>query len=95
MASVMPRQSRIDLTGALYHIIARGIERRKLFDEDQDRYDFLKHLGLILEQSSEVRRRELKELNIKHCPRCRKPCNANVEICQCVGTWGYVLQNIN
>ena len=51
MVSVMPRQSRIDITGALHHIIARGIERRKLFDDNQDRYDFLKHLGLILEQT--------------------------------------------
>ncbi len=47
----MPRQSRIDTTGALHHIIARGIERRKIFEDDQDRYDFLKNLGLILEQT--------------------------------------------
>jgi putative transposase len=47
----MPRQSRIDTTGALHHIIARGIERRKIFEDDQDRYDFIKNLGLILEQT--------------------------------------------
>ena len=47
----MPRQSRIDTTGALHHIIARGIERRKIVEDDQDRYDFLKNLGLILEQT--------------------------------------------
>jgi len=51
MVPVMSRQSRIDITGALHHIIECGIERRKLFDDDQDRYDFLKHLGLILEQT--------------------------------------------
>ena len=51
MVLVMPRQSRINITGALHHIIARGIERRKLFDDNQDRHDFLKHLGLILEQT--------------------------------------------
>ena len=51
MVSAMPRQSRIDITGAQRHIIARGIERRNLFDDNQDRYDFLKHLGLILEQT--------------------------------------------
>ena len=37
--------------GALHHIIARGIERRKIFEDDQDRYDFLRNLGLILEQT--------------------------------------------
>ncbi len=47
----MPRQSRIDTTGALHHIIARGIERRKIFEDDQDRYDFMKNLGLILKQT--------------------------------------------
>ena len=38
----MPRQSRIDTAGALHHIIARGIERCTIFDDDQDRY--LDHL---------------------------------------------------
>jgi REP-associated tyrosine transposase len=47
----MPRQSRIDTPGALHHIIARGMERRKIFEDDQDRYDFVKNLGLILEQT--------------------------------------------
>lgn len=47
----MPRQSRIDTTGALHHIIARGIERRKIFQDEQDRYGFLTNLGLILEQT--------------------------------------------
>jgi putative transposase len=47
----MPRQSRIDTTGALHHIIARGIERRRIFEDNQDRYDFLKNLGLVLEQT--------------------------------------------
>ena len=31
----MPRQSRIDAPGALHHIIARGIGRRKVFDNDR------------------------------------------------------------
>jgi putative transposase len=47
----MPRQSRIDTTGALHHVIARGIERRKIFDDDQDCSDFVENLGLILEQT--------------------------------------------
>jgi putative transposase len=47
----MPRQARIDTAGALHHIIVRGIERHKIFDDDIDRYDFLKRLGQILEQT--------------------------------------------
>ena len=37
----MPRQSRIDAPGALHHVIVRGIERRNIFRDDQDRYNFL------------------------------------------------------
>ena len=47
----MPRQARIDAPGALHHIIVRGIERRKIFDDDKDRYDFLSRLGDILVQT--------------------------------------------
>jgi len=46
----MPRQSRIDTPGALHHIITRGIER-VIFDDDQDRHDFLERLGLILQET--------------------------------------------
>jgi hypothetical protein len=38
-------QSRIDAPGALHHIIARGIGRRKIFDNDYDRDDFLERSG--------------------------------------------------
>ena len=44
----MPRKARIDATGALHHIIVRGIERCKIFKDDQDRYDFLSRAGSIL-----------------------------------------------
>ena len=45
----MPRQSRIDAPGALHHIIVRGIERRKIFLDDQDRHNFLDRLGATVE----------------------------------------------
>jgi len=32
----MPRQSRIDAPGALYHIIAKGIERKRIFTNGVD-----------------------------------------------------------
>jgi len=47
----MPRKARIDAPGALHHIIARGIERRKIFRDDADRYDFIERLGRIVEQT--------------------------------------------
>jgi len=47
----MPGQSRIDTPGALHHIIARGIERRRIFEDDRDRRSFLERLGQILEQT--------------------------------------------
>jgi REP element-mobilizing transposase RayT len=47
----MPRQSRIDAPGALHHIIARGIERRNIFESKADYGDFLKRLGLIVKET--------------------------------------------
>lgn len=44
----MPRQSRIDASGALHHVIVRGIDRRKIFLDDTDRDRFLDRLGAIL-----------------------------------------------
>ncbi len=44
----MPRQSRIDTAGALHHIIVRGIERGRIFNDDEDREFFIDRLGLIL-----------------------------------------------
>ncbi|MBU1904102.1 MAG: hypothetical protein KJ573_10985 [Proteobacteria bacterium] len=32
----MPRQPRLDAPGLLQHVMARGIERRKLFLDDKD-----------------------------------------------------------
>lgn len=47
----MPRKARIDAPGALHHIIVRGIERRKIFRDDSDRYNFIERLGSILEET--------------------------------------------
>ena len=44
----MPRKARIVTPGALHHIIVRGIERRKIFYDDNDRDNFLDRLGIIL-----------------------------------------------
>jgi putative transposase len=47
----MPRRSRVDAPGALHHIIARGIERTKIFRDDPDRNNFLERLGGILKET--------------------------------------------
>jgi len=48
----MPHKARIDAAGALHHIIARGIDRRSIFEDDTDRNDFLKRVDTILGQLS-------------------------------------------
>ncbi len=50
----MPRQSRIDAPGALHHVIVRGIERRNIFLDDQDRYNFLDRLGAVVEHTETI-----------------------------------------
>jgi len=47
----MPRQPRLDAPGVLQHVMARGIERRKIFWDDKDCSSFLERLALILEET--------------------------------------------
>ena len=47
----MPRKARIDAPGALHHIIVRGIERRRIFSNDQDRDNFIERLGDIVTET--------------------------------------------
>ena len=47
----MPRQPRLDAPGLLQHIMARGIERRRIFKDDKDRNSFLKRFAIILEET--------------------------------------------
>ena len=44
----MPRRARLDAPDMLHHIIARGIERRKIFRDNRDRNNFLERLSHIL-----------------------------------------------
>jgi REP element-mobilizing transposase RayT len=43
----MPRQARLDAPGTLHHVIVRGIEKRRIVDDNKDRADFVNRLGLI------------------------------------------------
>ncbi len=47
----MLRQARIDAPGALHHIIVRGIERRRIFSDGQDRDNFIERLGDIVTET--------------------------------------------
>ena len=41
----MPRQARLDIPGALHHIMVRGINKSTIFKDDQDRTLFIERLG--------------------------------------------------
>ena len=41
----MPRQARLDVPGALHHIMVRGIDKCSIFRDDQDKTRFLERLG--------------------------------------------------
>jgi len=43
----MPRQARLDAAGTLHHVIIRGIERRRIVDDDHDRRQFVSRLGKV------------------------------------------------
>lgn len=48
----MPRKARIDSPGAFHHIICRGLERREIFYDDEDRDDFVARLSRVLIDTS-------------------------------------------
>lgn len=43
----MPRQARLDAPGTLHHVIVRGIERREIVRDDQDRAAFVARMGAV------------------------------------------------
>lgn len=46
----MPRQARLDVPGALHHIMVRGIDKSKIFKDDEDKVRFLERLGQTVEE---------------------------------------------
>jgi len=47
----MPRHGRIDIAGQLYHVIARGNERKAIFVEKEDYEDFIARFKASLERT--------------------------------------------
>jgi REP element-mobilizing transposase RayT len=50
----MPRKARIDASGALHHIIARGIDRNIIFQDDYDGKNFIDRLATILNETKTI-----------------------------------------
>ena len=47
----MPRKARIDAPGAMHHIIIRGIERKAIFKDNEDRANFVERMGAIISET--------------------------------------------
>ena len=47
----MPRQARLDAPGTLHHVMIRGIEGTQVFQDNQDRVDFISRLGRLVEKT--------------------------------------------
>lgn len=47
----MPRGPRLDVPGVLQHVMARGIERRRVVRDDQDRATFVRRLAAVVEHT--------------------------------------------
>lgn len=47
----MPRLSRIDAPGLLQHVIVRGIEKRDIFIDDEDRRDIIRRMAKLLPET--------------------------------------------
>lgn len=59
----MPRQARLDAPGTLHHIMIRGIEKRRIVDDDQDREQFVNRMGQVaLETETKI-----LAWSLRHC----------------------------
>ena len=47
----VPRLGRLHIPGGCYHVMGRGLERRNIFDRDNDKQDFLNRLSITLKKS--------------------------------------------
>ncbi|MDD5132042.1 MAG: transposase [bacterium] len=49
----MPRDKRLELPGAVYHVIVRGLERREIYKDATDRKEFLRRLEKGLRETGD------------------------------------------
>ena len=74
MHTAMLRIARIDTPGLLHHIMIRGIERRKIFNDDKDRENFIERLSILLPANQDPTLRlvifiESRPFSVKKRPR--------------------------
>ena len=50
----MPRQARLDAPGTVHHVIIRGIEKRSIVDDDEDREEFVLRISRLAEDMETV-----------------------------------------
>jgi hypothetical protein len=50
----MARQKRLNLPGAIYHMITRGLNRMAIFKDKADRLEFLRRFALALDKTASV-----------------------------------------
>jgi len=43
----MPRQARLDAPGTLHHVMIRGMEGKRIFQDTQDRKDFVTRTRIL------------------------------------------------
>ena len=48
----MPRNRRIDIPGAIHHVITRGIERGVIFKDSSDRKEFIERFAKALKETN-------------------------------------------
>jgi REP-associated tyrosine transposase len=51
---IMPRSARLDAPGTLHHVILRGIEKRAIVDDDNDRQNFVNRMGEMADRTNTV-----------------------------------------
>ncbi len=47
----MPRVARLDTPGLLHHVMIRGIERRRIFNDNEDRENLIERLSKLLQKT--------------------------------------------
>lgn len=47
----MPRQARLDFTGALHHVVVQGIDNIEVFAEKADKQDFVERLAFLVPET--------------------------------------------
>ncbi len=48
----MARRARLDAPGTLHHVMVRGIERRRIVDDEEDLKEFVARLGAVARETA-------------------------------------------